>query len=68
MRNMIKYEWRYENKDYRKKIYYTVTDLLKEFLGSGSVNTVTVQQWKMCLSGWMLLRVATRWRTNEDAG
>jgi hypothetical protein len=46
----------------------TVTDLLKAFLGNGSVNTVNVQQWEMCLSGRMLLRVARQQRTNEDAG
>jgi hypothetical protein len=45
-----------------------VTDLLKAFLGSGSVNTVNVQQWKMCLGGRMLLCVARQQRTNEDAG
>jgi hypothetical protein len=45
-----------------------VTDLLKAFLGKGSVNMVNVQQWKMCLSGRMLLRVARQQRTNEDAG
>jgi hypothetical protein len=27
-----------------------VTDLLKAFLGNGSVNRVNVQQWKMCLN------------------
>jgi hypothetical protein len=32
-----------------------ITDLLKEFLGNGSVNMVNVQQWKMCVSGRMLL-------------
>jgi hypothetical protein len=46
----------------------TVTDLLKAFLGNGSVNTFNVQQWKMCLSGRMLLRVARQQRTNEDTG
>jgi hypothetical protein len=45
-----------------------VTDLLKVFLGNGSVNTVNVQQWKMCLNGRMLLRAARQQRTNEDAG
>jgi hypothetical protein len=35
-----------------------VMDLLKAFLGNGSVNTVNVQQWKMCRSGRMLLLVA----------
>jgi hypothetical protein len=45
-----------------------VTDLFKAFLGNGSVNAVNVQQWKMCLSGLMLLHVARQQRTNEDAG
>jgi hypothetical protein len=27
-----------------------VTDLLKALLGNGSVNTVNLRQWKMCLS------------------
>jgi hypothetical protein len=31
-------------------------------------NTHTRQQWKMCLSGGMLLRIARQQRTNEDAG
>jgi hypothetical protein len=47
---------------------YIVTDLLKEFLGNGSINTANVQQWKMCLNGRMLLRVARQQRTNENAG
>jgi hypothetical protein len=47
---------------------HTVTDLLKVFLGNGSINTVNVQQWKMCISGLTLLRVARQQRTNEDAG
>jgi hypothetical protein len=34
-----------------------VKDLLKAFLGNGSVNTVNTQQWKMCLSERMLLLV-----------
>jgi fumarate hydratase class II len=41
-----------------------VADLLKAFLRNGSVNTVNVQQWKMCLSGRMLLRAARQQRTN----
>jgi hypothetical protein len=45
-----------------------VTDLLKAFLGYASVNTVNVQQWKICLSGRMLLRVARQQHTSEDAG
>jgi hypothetical protein len=44
-----------------------ITDLLKAFLGNGSVNTVNVQQWKMCLSGRILLRVVSKQRNNEDA-
>jgi hypothetical protein len=48
--------------------FYTVTDLLKAFLGNGSVNTVNVQQWEMCVSGRMLLRVARQQRTSEDGG
>jgi hypothetical protein len=47
---------------------YIVTDLLKAFLGNGSTNTVNVQQWKMCLSGRMLLHVARQQRVIEDAG
>jgi hypothetical protein len=47
---------------------HIVTDLRKAFLGNGSVNTVNVQQWKMCLSGRMLLRVARQQRTSEEAG
>jgi hypothetical protein len=43
-------------------------DLLKTFLGNGSVNTVNVQQWEMCLSRRMLFRVARQQRTNEDTG
>jgi hypothetical protein len=46
----------------------TVTDLLKAFLGNGSVNAVDLQQWKMCLGGRVLLCVAVQQRTNEDAG
>jgi hypothetical protein len=42
--------------------------LLKEFLGSGSVKKVNVQQWKMYLGGRLLLRVARQQRTDEDAG
>jgi hypothetical protein len=42
----------------RQRNENNVTDLLKAFLGNGSVNTVNVQQWKMCLSGRILLRVA----------
>jgi hypothetical protein len=45
-----------------------VTYLLKAFLGNGSINTVNVQQWNICLSERMLLRVARQQRTNEDAG
>jgi hypothetical protein len=44
-------------------MYYIATDLLKAFLGNGSVNTVNVQQWEMCLSGRILLRVARQQRT-----
>jgi hypothetical protein len=47
---------------------HIVTDLLKAFLGNVSVNTVSVQQWKMYLSGRMLLLVGRQQRTNEDAG
>jgi hypothetical protein len=49
-------------------ILYIVTDLLKAFLGNRSVNTVNAQQWETCLSGRMLLHVATQQRTNKDAG
>jgi hypothetical protein len=37
---------------------HIVTDFLKVVLGNGSVNTVNVQKWKLCLSGRMLLLVA----------
>jgi hypothetical protein len=37
---------------------YIVTDLLKAILRKGSVNTVNVQEWKMCLSGRILLTLA----------
>jgi hypothetical protein len=47
---------------------YIVTDLLKTFLGNGSVNMVSVQQWKVGLSVRMFLRVGRQQRTNEDAG
>jgi hypothetical protein len=47
---------------------HTVTDLLKAFLGNGSVNTANVQQWKMRLGGRMLLRFARQQHTNEDVG
>jgi hypothetical protein len=50
-----------------KLFLHTVTDSPKAFLGNGSVNNVNVQQWKMCLTGRMLLRDATQERTNEDA-
>jgi hypothetical protein len=43
-------------------------DVLKAFLGNGSANTVNVEQWKMCLSGQMLLRVARQEHANEDVG
>jgi hypothetical protein len=42
--------------------------MLKAILGNVVVNTVNVQQWKMCLSGRILLRVARQQRSNEDAG
>jgi hypothetical protein len=45
-----------------------VTDLLKAFLGNGSVNTVNVQQRQMCLSGRMLLRVAKTLARNHVTG
>jgi hypothetical protein len=44
------------------------TDLLKAFLGNGSVNTVNVQEWKTYLIGRMLLRVDRQQRTSENAG
>jgi hypothetical protein len=47
---------------------HNVTDLLKAFVGNGSVNTVRVQQWEMYLSGRRLLRVVRQQRTNEEAG
>jgi hypothetical protein len=47
---------------------YIVTDLLKAFLGNGSVNTINAQQWKMCLRGRMFLCVVRQQRTSEDAG
>jgi hypothetical protein len=45
----------------------TVTDLLKAFLGNGSINTVYAQHWKMCLGGRRVMRIAMQQRTNEDA-
>jgi hypothetical protein len=48
-------------------ILYIATDFLTAFLDNGSVNTVSVQQWKICLSGGMLLRVARQQDTIEDA-
>jgi hypothetical protein len=47
---------------------HIVTDLLKAFLGNGSINWVNMQQWKMYLSGRMLLWVARQQRNNKDAG
>jgi hypothetical protein len=35
-----------------------VTDLFKDFLGNGSVNTFQREKWKMCLSGRVLQFVA----------
>jgi hypothetical protein len=42
--------------------------MLKVFVGNCSVNTVNVQQWKICLSGRMLLRLVRQQRISEDAG
>jgi hypothetical protein len=47
--------------------YGIVLDLLKAFLGKGSVNMVNVEQWKMCLNGPMLLRTS-RCTAHPDAG
>jgi hypothetical protein len=49
-------------------MYDIVINSINVLLGNSSVNTVNVQQWRMCLSGRMLLLVARQQRTNEDAG
>jgi hypothetical protein len=42
------------------RVFRMVTELLKALLGNGSVNTVNVQQWKMCLSGRTPMKTLAR--------
>jgi hypothetical protein len=41
--------------------------MAKALLGNDSVSMVNVQQWKICLSGRMLLLVTGQKHSNEDA-
>jgi hypothetical protein len=57
-----------QSKSFAVLIHFNnITDLLKAFLGKGSVNSQHANM-EDYLSGRVLLRVARQQRTNEDAG